>query len=160
MNNVERMIAEAEGVADFARRYVKYLGALLAELDVEAVAKFAKILEEARENGRTVFLVGNGGSAATASHWANDLLLGTRSPGVRPLRAVSLTDNVPVLTAIGNDREYADIFVGQLEGLFQEGDILVAVSASGNSPNVVRAVEFANKHGGTTVGLLGFDGGG
>lgn len=158
-NNVNRMTADATGAADYARRYVDYVGRLLNGLDFRAVEEFARILEEARRAGATVFLAGNGGSAATASHFANDLGLGTRAPGAPPLRAISLTDNVPVVTALANDRDYADIFVGQLAVLFRPGDVLVVISASGNSANVVRAVEYANAHGGTTVGLLGFDGG-
>lgn len=158
MNNVDRMFTESNGAAEFARRYVEYLSLLLAELNVGAVEEFAQILEKAQKAGRTVFLVGNGGSAATALHWANDLMLGTRAPGTPALRVMSLTDNMAMLTALANDREYADVFVGQLEPMFRPGDVLVAISASGNSANVVRAVEYANGHGGTTVGLLGFDG--
>lgn len=159
MSNVDRMVAKAGGAGDFARRYVEYLGSLLTALDFEALERFAGLLEDARAADRTVFFVGNGGSAAMASHWCNDLMLGTRPPSGRQIRAISLTDNVPVLTAIGNDRDYADVFVAQLESLLRTGDLLVAISASGNSPNVVRAVEYTNAHGGTTVGLLGFDGG-
>ena len=159
MNNIDAMLGAATGAADFARRYVAYLTALAAELDFAALEELAKVLEAARATGRTVYLIGNGGSAATASHWANDLMLGTRDGKGRALRAVSLTDNVPVLTAVANDRAYADAFLSQLEALFEPGDVLVAISASGNSPNIVRAVEYANDRGGTTVGILGFDGG-
>lgn len=153
------MMAEATTPADWGLRYVRYLGSLLSAIDFGAVEKLVSLLEEARRRGRTVYFVGNGGSAATASHWANDLSLGTCVPGVSPIRAMSLTDNMAVLSALGNDRGYADIFVGQLEMLFQPGDVLIAISASGNSPNILRAIEFANAHGGTTVGLIGFDGG-
>lgn len=159
MNTIDRMLTEATGAADFARRYVEYLARLLAELDFAALEGAASLLEAARRDGRTVFLAGNGGSAATASHFANDMMLGTKAARGRVLRAVSLADNVPVVTALANDRQYADVFLGQLEALFQPGDVLIVISASGNSPNVVRAVEYANTHGGTTVGLLGFDGG-
>ena len=159
MNNVDAMLGAARSAADFAQRYIAYVARLAAELDFAALEELAGILEQARRAGRTVYLIGNGGSAATASHWANDLMLGTRSGVGTALRAVSLADNVPVLTAIANDREYAEVFVQQLEALFERGDVLVAISASGNSPNVVRAVEYANDHGGTTVGILGFDGG-
>jgi D-sedoheptulose 7-phosphate isomerase len=159
MTNLDRMLAEATGAGEYARRYVQYLGSLLAGLDFTAVERFVQVLERARDAGRTVFFAGNGGSAATASHWANDLLLGTRDPAARPFRAVSLADNAAVLTCLANDREYADVFVGQLEGLLESGDVLVVISASGNSPNVVRAAEFARSHGATTIGLVGFDGG-
>ena len=159
MTNLDRMLAEARGAGEYGRRYVQYLGGLLSGLDFGAVERFVRALERARDAGRTVFFAGNGGSAATASHWANDLLLGTRNPGTRSFRAVSLADNSAVLTCLANDREYADVFVGQLEGLLEPTDVLVAISASGNSPSVVRAVEFARAHGGITVGLVGFDGG-
>lgn len=159
MNNLDRIFQESMSAAEYGRRYAAYLGDVLAGVDFSAVEKFIEILEGSRQAGHTVFFVGNGGSAATASHWANDLSLGTQVAGVRPFRALSLTDNVAVLTALGNDRGYPDIFVGQLEGLFQPGDALVAISASGNSPNVLRALEYANAHGGTTVGLTGFDAG-
>ncbi len=159
MNNLDRFFVESESAAQYARRYVEHLGRLLTRLDFSAVEKFIEILGTTRRKGQTAFFVGNGGSAATASHWANDLSLGTQAKGTPHFRALSLTDNVPVLTCLGNDRSYHDLFVGQLEVLFRPGDVLVAISASGNSPNVLRAIEYANDHGGTTVGLTGFDGG-
>ncbi len=159
MNELERIFAEAKSAAQYSRLYIEHLRQILARLDFSAVEKFIEILDSARRTGQTVFFVGNGGSAATASHWANDLSIGTQVKGVPCFRALSLTDNVPILTCRGNDRSYQDLFVGQLEVLFREGDVLVAISASGNSPNVLRAIEYANSHGGTTIGLSGFDGG-
>jgi D-sedoheptulose 7-phosphate isomerase len=158
VNNIDRALAASGSAAEFARRYTAYLSSLLAELDVGRLEELAQVLETARADDRTVFLIGNGGSAATASHWANDLMLGTAAAGAK-LRALSLADSVPALTALANDRAYADVFVGQLQGLFRRGDVLIAISASGNSPNVVQAVEWVNREGGTTVGILGFDGG-
>src|SRR5205085_1541965 len=114
MNNVDAMLRAGGGAGDFARRYVAYVGRLASELDFGALEEFAGVLERARREGHTVYLVGNGGSAATASHWANDLMLGTHDGVGRPLRAVSLADNVAVLTAIANDRDYAEVFVRQL----------------------------------------------
>lgn len=159
MNNLDRFFVESESVAQYARQYIEHLGRLLTQLDFPAVERFIELLDNTRRKGQTVFFVGNGGSAATASHWANDLSIGARSEAAPCFRALSLTDNVPILTALGNDRGYQDLFVGQLEALFRQGDMLVGISASGNSPNVLRAVEYANEHGGTTVGLTGFDGG-
>lgn len=159
MNKVDRMMADSADAGAYGRQYAAYLSSLLSAVDFEALGAFAGILMKARADGRTVFLVGNGGSAAAASHMATDLMLGTHSIRMRPLRAVSLADNMAVVTALANDKEYAEIFVGQLDKLFQPGDVLVAISASGNSANVVKAVEYVNAHGGTTVGLLGFDGG-
>jgi D-sedoheptulose 7-phosphate isomerase len=143
----------------YGRRYAAYLSGLLNSLDYERIAQLADILEKAWEGGHTIYIAGNGGSASTASHWAVDLAMGTRVEGVPPLRALSLCDHAPLLTALGNDRGYADVIVGQLEGLFRPDDVLIAISASGNSPNILRAVEFVNGRGGVTVGLTGFDGG-
>jgi len=148
-----------ETARNHAAHYVGELCGLLQSLDLDAIARFIEVLDDARRRQATVFFVGNGGSAATASHWANDLGIGTRVEGVPGFRAMSLTDNVAVLTALANDYGYDEIFVRQMAELFQPGDILVAISVSGNSANVVRAVEWANDRGGTTVGLVGFDGG-
>lgn len=115
-------------------------------------------IKAARENDKMIFFIGNGGSAATASHFANDLSIGTRSQK-KPFRVLSLTDNVPVLTAVGNDFGYDDIFIRQLQAYMKSGDVVVAISASGNSPNVTKAVEWANNNGAKTISLTGFDGG-
>jgi D-sedoheptulose 7-phosphate isomerase len=106
-----------------------------------------------------VFFIGNGGSAATASHFANDIAIGTRTGDAKPFRAMALTDNVAVLTALANDNGYDSIFVDQLKVHLRDGDALVAISASGNSPNVIAAVEYARSRGAKVVGLTGFDGG-
>ena len=145
--------------AEHVRRYAEYLAGLLRRLDTAAVEKIATVLEEARRDGRTIYFVGNGGSAATASHFATDFAQGAGAPEEAPFRALSLTDNLAALTALGNDVGYDQVFVGQLRSLFRPGDVLVAISASGNSENVLRAVEFANARAGVTVGLVGFDGG-
>jgi len=151
---------EAEwNTSDAIRRYVDDLTRLLAALDTEAIVKFADSFS-AYQEGRTVFFAGNGGSAATASHFACDMAKTVTgdSKGKR-LRAISLSDNVPLLTAWGNDSAYDDVFAEQLRNLARPGDCLVAISCSGKSKNVVRAVELARAMGLTTVGLLGFDGG-
>ncbi len=155
MNNVERLFREHPEAADFADGYLGYLSQVFARIDREAVAQFVAALERARAEGATVFFCGNGGSAATASHFQNDLTRWRTDP----MKVVSLTDNVAVITALGNDYGYDRIFVMQLEPLLSEGDVVVAISASGNSPNVVQAIEFANERGAVTVGLTGFDGG-
>jgi len=155
MNNVERIYRERPDAAAFADGYLGYLGEILAQLDRREIARFIDELIEARKRRATVFFLGNGGSAATASHFQNDL---TRWRD-NPMRIISLTDNVAVLTAIANDHGYEQIFRMQLENLLHSGDIVVAISVSGNSPNVVTAIEYANERGATTVGLTGFDGG-
>lgn len=158
MNHLDRLYQECPEPARFARGYLGYLTDLLARLDVDAIAAFIDLLLQARDREARIFFIGNGGSAATASHFANDLAIGTRSAG-KPFRAISLTDNVPVMTAIGNDFGYAEIFRRQLEIQMQPGDVVVAISASGNSPNLLEAVEYATGHGADTVALTGFDGG-
>jgi len=159
MSTLDRLFAESTSLADYATRYTMYLAELLAQLDCEAVEHVGEIFERARLDNRTIFLIGNGGSAATASHFANDLGLGPRKSGGKAYRALSLADNMAFVTAAGNDIGYDMVFVEQLKTLMNPGDVVIAISASGNSPNVVRAVEYANAHGAVTVGLTGFDGG-
>jgi D-sedoheptulose 7-phosphate isomerase len=132
---------------------------LLDAIDVDAVERLVERLRLAREQRATVFVAGNGGSAATASHWVNDLCKATRADGRPSIRAVSLTDNASWVTALANDEGYDRVFAGQLENFAQDDDVLVVISASGNSPNLVRAVETARARGVTTMALLGFDGG-
>jgi|SaaInlStandDraft_7_1057024.scaffolds.fasta_scaffold125264_1 D-sedoheptulose 7-phosphate isomerase len=111
--------------------------------------------------GKTIFLIGNGGSAANASHFAQDLAKGTL-PSIRVkkrFRAISLTDNVSYLTALANDEGYESIFVQQLINLARPGDRLIAISGSGDSPNILRAVEYANQLGMTALGVTGYEGG-
>ena len=157
-NAIEHIYSNADGPAAFARGYIAHLCKTLASLDVDAVADFIELLLHAREAGRTIFFLGNGGSAATSSHFANDIGIGTRSCG-KPFRAISLTDNVAVMTAIANDYSYEDVFVMQLKYQLRPDDIVVGISASGNSPNVIKAIAYANEAGAHTVGLTGFDGG-
>lgn len=143
----------------FAAQYVQDMTAALAELDLEAVDAVVATFARARDEGRVIFVAGNGGSAATASHWVNDLAKATRGAGKAYVRAISLTDSTSWVTALANDEGYERVFSGQLENMARAGDVLAVISASGNSPNLVRAVEFARANGVETVGLLGFDGG-
>jgi len=156
MNTIDRFYT-ADPVA-FADEYLNYVQRVLAGISRADIGRFIQTLLSARERGATVFFIGNGGSAATASHFANDLAYGTNEYE-RPFRVLSLTDNVPVLTALGNDYGYEEIFVRQLKVLGQPGDVLVAISASGNSPNLLRAIDHAKSAGIRTVALTAFDGG-
>ncbi len=158
MNRIERLYGERPTPSGFARGYLDYLVEVLSTFDVEAIGRFVDTLLAARERGARIFFIGNGGSAATASHFANDIAIGSRS-WIKPFRAVSLTDNHAIITAIANDSGYEEIFTQQLMTQMVPGDVVVAISASGNSPNVVRAVEYTNRQGGATVALTGFDGG-
>ena len=142
--------------------YIAALTAALGGLDWRGADRVIDILLEARDNDRQIFLIGNGGSASAASHFACDLSKGTaddRDPGFRRFRALSLTDNVAIITAIGNDLSYEDVFVEQLKTFLNPGDVVIAITASGNSPNVLRALEYAGSRGAVRIGLLGFGGG-
>ena len=131
----------------------------MQRIDLDAVERVARRLRAARDSGAMIYVAGNGGSAASASHWVNDLGKATKRSGRAPMRVMSLSDNVAWLTALANDEGYERVFAGQLENFAQPGDVLVVISASGNSPNLVRAVELARARGVTTIGFLGFDGG-
>jgi D-sedoheptulose 7-phosphate isomerase len=156
MNNIDRFYTKDAAI--FADSYIKYLQSVLNRIDTTQIANFIEAVLDARARGSAIFFIGNGGSAATASHFANDMAIGT-GDYVKPLRAISLTDNVPVLTAIGNDFGYQEIFVRQLRVIGQEGDILVGISASGNSANIISAFEYAATAGIKTVAITAFDGG-
>ncbi len=142
-----------------ARSYLGYLRELLDSIDLGQIERIVDALRAARARGASVYVVGNGGSASTASHFATDLGKLPARPGLKPMRVGSLTDNAAWITALGNDHGFENVFAGQLDGLLKSGDVLVAISASGNSPNVLRAVELAKKRAAVTVGIVGFDGG-
>ncbi len=142
----------------FAGRYIDYLFQVLKKIDPHSIGRFVEILLDARMRSATVYFIGNGGSAATASHFANDLAIGTYS-GNNPFRIISLTDNQAIITAIANDFGYEEIFARQLRVVGREGDVLVGISASGNSPNLIRAFEYAKTAGIFTFAITGFDGG-
>lgn len=126
-------------------------------MDYKVIEEVTQLILEKSKNGQAIFLIGNGGSAATASHFATDLAQWCRT-GLC-FRTVSLTDNVALLTALGNDKGYEEVFAGQMRNLFHESDMLIAISASGNSPNVIVTARLAKELGGVVVGLVGFDGG-
>ena len=159
MNNLDRIFLESQSREDYIKRYAYHVSELLMSLDYQAIEGIIEIFQTARARGKTIFFIGNGGSAATCSHFAEDLALGTMIEGKEPFKALSLTDNIAYITAVANDESYENIFVSQLKILFNAGDVLVAISGSGNSPNLVRAIKYANNNGGITIGIVGFDGG-
>jgi D-sedoheptulose 7-phosphate isomerase len=139
--------------------YLTELEAVIHQLSREDVRAVADALMEARRQNKQIFILGNGGSAATASHMMNDLNKFTIVAGKPRFRAIALTDNVPFMTAVGNDAAYADIFVEPLINLMQPGDYIIAISASGNSPNVIKAIEYGKTLNGMVIGFCGRPGG-
>lgn len=158
MNRIQEIFTRSEKPSSYVRNYLTYLSEISSQISEEHVGQFIEIILAARDKGNAIYFIGNGGSAATASHFANDIQIGTCTTE-KPFRAVSLTDNVAILTAIGNDFGYDEIFTKQLEALLRDGDVVVAISASGNSPNIVKGLEYAKKRNCKTVSLTGFDGG-
>lgn len=140
--------------------YLEKVRELMDELPDQS-DRFIEVLFQAFEQESTIFLIGNGGSASAASHFGQDLAKGTLSSmqAERRFKVIPLTDNIGFITALANDEGYESIFEQQLRNLADKGDLLVAISGSGNSPNILRAVEYAKSIGMTTVGITGFDGG-
>lgn len=144
---------------DSVRRYFEGVQELLRNIDTEQVTRLVDLLEEAWREGHQVILMGNGGSSSTASHIVNDLQKCIQLESGKALRAMCLCDNTALVMAWANDSEYANVFAPQVECWAQPGDVVIGISGSGNSANVVRAMEAANRLGATTYGLAGFKGG-
>ncbi|MBT9132809.1 MAG: Phosphoheptose isomerase [Firmicutes bacterium] len=139
--------------------YIKGLSECLEELSGQNIEEIADIVIDAWRQGKRIFIMGNGGSATTASHFARDLQIGAAVEGKSRVRALSLTDNVALITALANDIDYSSILEEQLVGQLEEGDMVVGISGSGNSPNILKAMEYARKNGAMTIGFIGFGGG-
>jgi D-sedoheptulose 7-phosphate isomerase len=145
--------------ASFPDTYKSGLMRAIDSVDLARVEKAIQILSEARAAGRHIFTCGNGGSASTASHFVCDMVKGASFQRAERFRIMALTDSLPTLTAYSNDVDYGCVFVEQLKNFAQPGDVLIAISGSGNSPNVLRAVEYANSIGCHTIAMTGRDGG-
>jgi len=161
MNYLEQIVTSTNDFAEFAQGYFDRLREVLDTLEPEDLRALAATFEEARLEGRTIFVAGNGGSATTATSMANDLGFDIlKKAGVsRTFRIMALTDNLAAITAIANDIGYDNVFVRQLEIHHRPGDPVVVISASGNSPNVVAAAEWVKERGGKVIAFLGFSGG-
>ena len=142
----------------FSDDYLNYISVLISQLDRGHISQFVDHVLGVRDKKQTIFFLGNGGSASTASHFVNDISLGSRQ-FENPFRAVSLCDNQAVITAIANDDGYENIFLQQLQTQAKPGDSIVCISASGNSKNLVKAVEWSKANGIYTISLTAFDGG-
>ena len=158
MNNIDKIFNKSNSVSDYSKSYLEYLATVLNGISLTEIDNFVKILLEARERGSSIFFIGNGGSAATASHFANDIAIGSREYQ-KPFRVISLCDNQAIITAIGNDDGYEKIFSQQLRVLLKKQDVVVSISASGNSPNLIHAINTAKTMGAISVGISAFDGG-
>lgn len=163
MNNYEIDNNKLDEIYDgnfenFSRGYLDYVKTLIDSVEISKLNSFYEMIIEARLNNNKIFFIGNGGSASTASHFANDIAVGSKSIQ-KPIKAISLTDNQAILTAIANDYGYEYIFTKQLEILASPSDILVAITASGNSENIVHALKYANNISMKTLSITGFDGG-
>ncbi len=147
---------------DFTQDIATYCDTLKKTIDAtpkEDINQVVNILLQAYEQRQQVFVMGNGGSAATASHLACDFNEGISEGKAKRFRVIALTDNVPSITAIANDIGYESIFVQQLSSLMDPGDYVIGISGSGNSENVIRAIDYANEHGAITIGFTGYSGG-
>jgi len=150
-------------VQQHVKKYFAEIKQILDSIDLKKIEQIVEIIHSAYKNNSHIFILGNGGSAATASHFACDLGKGTLRPKVskkiKRFKVTSLTDNVATMTAWSNDVGYNHIFSEQLKNLVNKGDIVIGISASGNSPNVLNAIKVAKNHKAITIGLTGFDGG-
>ncbi len=163
------MAMAAKNAEEFSREYFAKVKDSLDRIDKGKVKEIADALLEAHKNNAHIFMFGNGGSASLASHFAADLAKGTISGcepsdksvlrGKRRFKAVCLNDNIPAMTAWANDSGYESVFAEQLENLVGKGDLVIGVSGSGNSPNVLNAIKLANEKGAVTVGITGYEGG-
>lgn len=140
-------------------KYIDDIKVLLEELDKKEISKAVDAIIQAYQNNKQIFIMGNGGSASTASHFACDLGKGTIVEGKNRFRVMSLNDNMALITAFSNDYGYEHVFSEQLKNLVNEKDIVISISASGNSPNVIKGVEYAKEKGATLIGFTGFSGG-
>jgi D-sedoheptulose 7-phosphate isomerase len=143
----------------FPQLYKDELLHAIQTIDVEKVGQAIEILAQARAEGRRIFVCGNGGSASTASHFATDMVKGASFGRTARFRILALTDSLPTITAYSNDVSYECVFVEQLKNFAEPGDVVIGISSSGNSPNVLRAVEYGNSKGCRTIALTGREGG-
>jgi len=161
MNNIDRIASKSENIKEFAKGYFNYLQQVLETIDVTSINSLVGIFENARANDNTIFVVGNGGSSTTATTMANDIGFDvTKKTGTdKPFRILALTDNTSVITAISNDVGYENIFLNQLKIHYRQGDILLAISASGNSTNLINAAKWVKEQSGKVISFVGFSGG-
>jgi len=143
----------------FSKTYIEGLKKVLDAFDHEAFERLVSAFLEAYKADRRIFVMGNGGSASTASHWVCDINKGTCLNLDKRFKMICLNDSIPTMMAYANDLSYNEVFVEQLKNFFEPGDLVIGISGSGNSGNVLKAIDYANAHGGVTAGLCGYGGG-
>jgi D-sedoheptulose 7-phosphate isomerase len=141
------------------KKYLQLLEKKLSALNIQQINQIVTVIKSAYDNGNTIFTMGNGGSGTTASHIVCDLNKGVSANLTRKFKVMCLNDNVPSISAIANDISYDAIFKEQLGNFLRPGDVVIGISVSGNSKNIIRAIEYANRNGAVTIGFCGFDGG-
>ena len=146
-------------IKEYITSYLHDLATVVQRIDVNALEQAIHCLRDARDQGKTIYTCGNGGSASIASEMVADILKGSSFGKEKRFRMIGLTDSIATITAYANDVDYESVFVEQLKNWVQKGDVLLAISGSGNSPNVLRAVEYANQVGCTTIGFTSAESG-
>lgn len=146
-------------MSTFSRQYMADLFKVLDNFPHENFQKMIDVFMKAYKEERNIFVMGNGGSGATASHWTCDINKGCSLHLDKKFKMISLSDNVPTMMAYANDISYDDIFVEPLKNFYRPGDVVIGISGSGNSKNVLKAIEYANQNKGVTIGLCGYEGG-
>jgi D-sedoheptulose 7-phosphate isomerase len=146
-------------MTDHITKYLDDLKGIINSIDHRSLEKTIEIIKKARQEDKRIFVFGNGGSAATANHFAADFGKNAVKGDANRFKIISLSNNISSITACGNDIGFETVFEEQLKNLMHDGDLVICISASGNSPNIVRAVEYVRKRGGTIIGITGFDGG-
>lgn len=159
MNTLQGIFNANSQAKAYSKAYTDNLIDILNQLDHQAIADITAAFERVHHQKKRIYFAGNGGSASTCGHFVNDFHAGSKRHGGGGYRLIDLTSNIASLTALANDVGYDHVFSHQLEGIIEEGDALVVISASGNSPNLIKAVQAAKAHKAMTIGLLGFDGG-
>ena len=156
---LNEIMQESKSPTDFFSKYMKYLSAIIDKIDISSIESIFNAIQEMQRRNGTLYIIANGGSSAIASHIVNDIGFGIRNNKGPFYKIVNLTDNMSVITALSNDISYEDIFTEQLKVYLEKKDLLMAISVSGNSSNILKAVEYAKNMDVTVIGCTGFDGG-
>ena len=161
MKDIKKISQKSKNIKEFSLNYFNRLKKIFENINEKELTKFEKNLLDARSKGKTIFVFGNGGSASTATTMANDLGFDIikKTKTSKAFKLLSINDNTSVLTAIANDVGYENIFINQLKIHYRSGDSIILISASGNSPNILKAAEWVKNKGGAIIGFLGFTGG-